>query len=1121
MGTANIQLAKTTFAKLDPINDTLGKGLTIEIVSGWDPEPNPQYYGLWFVAECRGRGLTCEQTREEILDAENLWVRGWGRSVTDEEFERAWENGGRASRTPAPEIAPASLAAPDPEETGAPQPAAGSGAPVADTLALRLRLLENGFEPVVVAGKRPVMNGWQLLPTTAESLREWTHRHPNATNTGDRARNAPALDIDITHQGAAEAIEALARQHFAARGDIHVRIGLPPKRLIPLRTDAPFRKLTCTFTAPIGADGKPPKIEILADGQQYVVAGIHPDTGKPYRWINGAGDMDVRDIRRDDLPLVTAEDCEAFLADAAKLLVEKFGFVGASPLPGKPAREQMPPIQVADKFKHLGSGRPLGEGIEEYPPLPFAPIKAGCAFLRVAFETGGKDYDNSLWNLTNLISVFLEDGEKLIHAFSKGHEDYTEGETTKEWHRKNREHKEKGIGWPKCQTIKDNGCKHCDTCPILKLGKSPLNLGLGATGNDNADAGPTSYGNVDDETEEDIEEAKALGGWKPPEMRLPRGFWFNQNNKLCACIPSQMSGKKVIPGKLLQLVSNKIGPPSLQFQNGHFGIGFTASTDKTGTTEVFLTSTQCYRPELLKQLARKAVMYTPGKDTELLESFVVAWMNKLQEEDVAVRDHGTLGWRYRDGEIVGFVYGDILYHEDGTQTPLVAATDDEFRRHYLPTGSRDAWMQAAKLLTDRKRPELDCLISVAFAAPLVTFAGTLYGPLLSVCGNTGSSKSTAQQVTAAVWGNFKQTRESLTSTPKSVLVRLGRTKNLPAYWDDIQNERHQQALFEATFVASEGAEGGRLHTDASYKARHEWQTLMVACSNHSFVEYLIKKQKSTTAGMRRVFEFECNKKDNEPGMVNPLEASQAFARLEHNFGRIGAEYAKILAMEHKAIAATVSEITDDFRAEVDGSGDENHWWGICGVLLAGATLARRLGAEMDVPAMRAFLIEAYHHNRDIRRSEGTEGGSQANTEHSLTAFLNFYVGGGNAIHTDKVFVHKHFPVENLQSPGLNHPIYVQVVRDQRLIIISKRALREYLEKHEIQVRQVYNGLVRYFNARDTRHTLGAGTVHAQAQERCFEIPVHEGQKVLCDLLVARGPVRDDPELRAAFGESQA
>jgi hypothetical protein len=126
------------------------------------------------------------------------------------------------------------------------------------------------------------------------------------------------------------------------------------------------------------------------------------------------------------------------------------------------------------------------------------------------------------------------------------------------------------------------------------------------------------------------------------------------------------------------------------------------------------------------------------------------------------------------------------------------------------------------------------------------------------------------------------------------------------------------------FVAAEGAEGGRLNIDASYKSRREWQTLMVACSNASFVDFLVKKQKSTTAGMRRVFEFKFEKKDDEPGIINLVKASQTFAKLEHNFGRIGAEYAKILATKHKDIAVLVTKSIDDFRAAVNGTQSESY-----------------------------------------------------------------------------------------------------------------------------------------------------------------------------------------------------
>ena len=54
-----------------------------------------------------------------------------------------------------------------------------------------------------------------------------------------------------------------------------VRFGRAPKRAILLRTDEPFKKIMRAFTAP---DGSEQQIEIMANGQQVVVFGTHPDT---------------------------------------------------------------------------------------------------------------------------------------------------------------------------------------------------------------------------------------------------------------------------------------------------------------------------------------------------------------------------------------------------------------------------------------------------------------------------------------------------------------------------------------------------------------------------------------------------------------------------------------------------------------------------------------------------------------------------------------------------------------------------------------------------------------------------------------------------------------------------
>jgi hypothetical protein len=284
------------------------------------------------------------------------------------------------------------------------------------------------------------------------------------------------------------------------------------------------------------------------------------------------------------------------------------------------------------------------------------------------------------------------------------------------------------------------------------------------------------------------------------------------------------------------------------------------------------------------------------------------------------------------------------------------------------------------------------------------------------------------------------------------------------------------------------------------KARLEWQTLLAACSNASFVEYLVKKQRSTTAGMRRVFEFEYNRNIDEPGMINKIEANQTFAKLEHNYGCVGVEYAKMLAKEHKEIQILTNDITNRFSEKVGGTVEENYWWGMCGVLLTGATLANRLGAELDVAAMEVFLEKAYLNNRKIRYGSETEGGTHANTEQALTSFMNHYAT--HILITSERYRNKSSVVGIVRLTAVGRPIFVHVSQHDRRVIISKRALREYLNYTNIDARQVFDGLATFYKAKEVKLTLGSGTEHAQAQERVFEITVPLGQYPIFDELLA-------------------
>src|SRR5262249_45741496 len=96
---------------------------------------------------------------------------------------------------------------------------------------LRLKLRKAGYHPLPVEGKRPALDCWtEKFNTSDDEIRLWSKTWHLAHNTGIIAKFTPGLDIDILHEEAAEAIEALAREHFEERGDILVRIGLAPKR---------------------------------------------------------------------------------------------------------------------------------------------------------------------------------------------------------------------------------------------------------------------------------------------------------------------------------------------------------------------------------------------------------------------------------------------------------------------------------------------------------------------------------------------------------------------------------------------------------------------------------------------------------------------------------------------------------------------------------------------------------------------------------------------------------------------------------------------------------------------------------------------------------------------------
>ena len=247
-------------------------------------------------------------------------------------------------------------------------------------IALRQQLLHAGINILPLYGKAPSMlkNWQQKFDTNDAEVVMWDKMWPDATNTGGLCRHMPTIDIDVLNPEAAEAVRDLIKERFEERGHIPVRTGKAPKFAIPFRTENPFDKILVKLTAP---DGTAAQIEFLADGQQVVLYGRHPETGREYIWNGGQ----LGEISATNWPTYRKPKLRTLVADVVKLLIDQHGYTGIAPVSSKAngqdhggGADWAPLIANADRPRQSDdAGRQGGDRRHERAARHSAPTRHG------------------------------------------------------------------------------------------------------------------------------------------------------------------------------------------------------------------------------------------------------------------------------------------------------------------------------------------------------------------------------------------------------------------------------------------------------------------------------------------------------------------------------------------------------------------------------------------------------------------------------------------------------------------------------------------------------------------------------------------------------------------------
>lgn len=250
-------------------------------------------------------------------------------------------------------------------------------------------LLERGYLiiPIKPHDKRPALDAWQHARLSCQDIA----RFPGAglgVLTGQGEHPVAAFDVDTSD---AQLAKRFVNWCFDHLGMTCERVGKAPKVLLPYRAAESWPKATGAWFEDLV--GGRHRLEVLGRGQQFVAYAIHPDTGKPYQWVDLLGGL--TEMHASELPVVTKAQIETAL-QVFEHLATDCGLIKARG--ASPARQES-----------AGGGDPLlfdppcglsRAEVEEL--LQYVDAYDYEAWLRVGMslhhEFGGSDEGLHLWN---------------------------------------------------------------------------------------------------------------------------------------------------------------------------------------------------------------------------------------------------------------------------------------------------------------------------------------------------------------------------------------------------------------------------------------------------------------------------------------------------------------------------------------------------------------------------------------------------------------------------------------------------------------------------------------------------------------------------------------------------
>lgn len=678
----------------------------------------------------------------------------------------------------------------------------------------------------------------------------------------------------------------------------------------------------------------------------------------------------------------------------------------------------------------------------------------GCLQIQRSLAENGLNDAYDVWYKGWVsLAVFLIDGDQFIHQVSSAHPSYDPAKVDAAFVQAQGEQQTKSLGAPSCVAINTYKPGICPGCPHFGHIKGPFTLGT--------------------------------SDWDLPLMYRRQGGTIERGTKNKTT--STIEWTYLITGDFAQA----------RLTHGDDGDHFTCNYRLNITNNYNIISFSEYQlvtdnGRLQNYFARHRITLIDVEQARFFRRWLMAWISRLRDTTAVKRHYAPIGWnRDKDG-FIGFAVSDALYRPNSVVEEIFNP-DRSVATMFEPLGTLAKWTEAANFVI-KDRAALQILVASAFAAPLIPFTGE-QGLIMSAWSRiSGVGKTSALRAAQTVWGDVSLMQQ-LTDTLNSVNDLIGKTPNMPSYWDEIQIGPGQgREAIMMLFQLTSGRDKRRLTSDITQRAPRNWSTILVTTSNASMLDHISTLHGHTDAAALRTFEM-CV---DEPGKYDP-RASMIVARLNQNRGNAGRVYAAWLANHVDWLGPTVDKLVDTFSNDprmppIQG---ERFFISLMSCIMVGAGVAKNLNlVDFDLQAMYDRLRSTFLELRKTREEELPVSNSLTGIADILNKFMNEHRGS--------LLVVDEFPTQN--NPHLKSIVFIDPTRlggssyvavathiigeKNRTLRISKEAFTKFCYDNKLSYSAVKQQMVGQWNANLVRRAyIGRGTLWSTTEIRAIDIPL--------------------------------